>query len=115
MSKGLSRSLQTRQIYLKAFIFGVAGGVSPTITGLDKAAIKSIVRNGTGDYTITVKEIAQDNLSIMGVHCATDGLYARVSAVSKSTVRVLIKTFAGVATDGDVNLTVGWHGSKYQF
>lgn len=115
MSKGLSRSLQTRQIYLKALIFGVVGGVTPAASGLDSSAIQSIVRNGAGDYTITLKEIAQDNLHVIGVHCATDALYARVSAVSKSTVRVLIKTFAGVATDGDLNLTIGWHGSKYQF
>jgi hypothetical protein len=116
MLRSMLRALQCRQIYLNMLSVSIAGASgTPAAGGLDANFISSITDNGVGDYTINFKDIAQRDIAILGIHCATTGLYARVSAVTTSSVRVLVKTFAGVATDGDVNLSLAWHGSKHLF
>lgn len=116
MLKSLLRAFNCRQIYLNLLSVTVVGASgTPVKGGLDQSFIRSITDNGVGDYTITFWDKAQRDIAVLGIHCATDGLYARVSAVTGTTVRVLVKTFAGVATDGNVNLSLAWHGSKHLY
>lgn len=113
MLRSISRPLQCRQIYLSQLFVSVTGASgTPIAGGYDVAFISSITDNGVGDYTIIFKDIAQRSMAVAGIHCATDGLYARVSAVTTNSVRVLVKTFAGSATDGDLNISLLWHGAK---
>lgn len=116
MLRSLLRALNCRQIYLTSLSVSVAGASgTPVKGGLDSNFVSSITDNGVGDYTFNFRDKAQRDIAVLGIHCATNGLYARVSAVTGNSVRVLVKTFAGVATDGDVNLSLAWHGSKHLF
>lgn len=116
MLRSISRALLCRQIYAHRIHVGVTGASgTPVAAGMDTSFIDSITDNGTGDYTINLKDKAQRDVLIAGIHCSTDGLYARVSAVTENSIRVLLKTFAGVATDGDVTIDAIWHGSKHLY
>lgn len=117
MLRSLLRSLQCRQIHLAILSIGIAGADgSPEATGLDTSFVSSVVDNGVGDYTLNFYDKAQRDIAVLGIHCATDGKYARVSAVTESSVRVLVKDIAtNAAAEGDVNLTLGWHGSRHLF
>lgn len=115
MLRSISRALQCRQVYLHLINFAVNGVGVPAASGLDAGFVDSVVDNGVGDYTITFKDIAQRDIAVAGIHSATDGLYARVSVVSTNSVRVLMKDFAGVATDGAFNISLFWHGSKHLY
>lgn len=117
MLKSLLRAFNCRQIYLNLLSVSVAGlSGTPVKGGLDASFISSITDNGVGDYTINFYDKAQRSISVLGIHCATDGKYARVSAVTTNSVRVLVKNISGnAAAEGDVNLSLAWHGSKHLY
>ena len=117
MLKSMLRALQCRQIYLNLISVGIAGADgSPEASGLDVSFVSSVVDNGVGDYTLNFHDKAQRDIAVLGIHCATDGKYARVSAVTGNSVRVLVKNISdNAAAEGDVNLTLAWHGSKHLY
>lgn len=100
---GAIASDQRRMVQLSAKITGASGVLSGT-----SANHLSIVKNGTGDYTVTIGSGigAYGRLPEVMVVSKTDNTYARVSAVTSTTVRILGKTLANSAADIDLDLLI---------
>jgi len=102
--------LKTRQNNMTLLFLKVDGTLAtPIAAGLDAKFISAIQDIGAGNYKITLKDSARRNLDVVGHEVFTDALYLRVTAVDKNSVTVLIKTFAGVATDGSFGITLAYH------
>ena len=102
MLYSLKRSLQCRQvgaILMNCSVDGTAG--TPVASGLDEKFIESVVDNGAGDYTITVKEAAKQNLIPAGIVSLTDGAILSVSAVTPSSISVIAVDDTGASVDAD--------------
>lgn len=96
---------QIGQIALHISVNGTAG--TPVASGPDAAFVQSIVDNGTGDYTITLKESAKSNLVVSSIALATADATVSVYAVTTSTVRIIARSVTGAAPiDKDVDFTV---------
>jgi len=81
------------------------------VTGTGTAAISigsfdaSLTDNGTGDYTITFNEpFARSPVCVAS--CQTATCYAEIAAASATSVQVLTKSNANVATDAVFHLIV---------
>lgn len=102
--------LKIRQFDMTYLHLKVDGTLAtPIAAGLDSKFVQSVEDIGDGNYKITLKDSARRNLEIVGHEVFTDGLYLRVTAVDKNSVTVLIKTFAGVATDGSFGIVLAYH------
>lgn len=105
--------LKTRQFDVTFLFISVDGtAATPVASGPDAKFVKTVTDLGAGNYKIDLKDKAQRNLHTVGHEVFTDGLYMRVTAVDQSSVTVLIKTFAGVATDGSFNICLAYHDNK---
>lgn len=102
--------LKGRQFNQTLLFVKVNGALAtPVADGDDAKFISSVTDLGTGNYKITFKDKARRALEVIGHEVFTDGLYLRVTASDTESVTVLIKTFAGVATDGSFSLAVKFH------
>ena len=63
--KAAKRCRQIDNFELNISVNGTA--VAPEGSGLDKTQVLSVVKNGTGDYTVTLKEKSQLPLVVIGV------------------------------------------------
>lgn len=105
-----SRPLKSRQVELHQLFVAVDGTVTtPVAAGKDKAFVKSVTDNGTGDYTITFKAVAQQNIVPVAVISSTAGAIANVVAVTKDSIRVAFEDAAGSPLDASFNLSCLWH------
>ncbi len=97
---------QVGQIELNISVNGTAG--TPVASGPDAAFIQSITDNGTGDYTITLKEAAKLPLHVAGLVLVTTDASATVFAVTTSTIQVRFRSVAAVpaAKDADFNIHI---------
>lgn len=95
---------QVGQIELNISISGTAA--TPVASGPDAQFVQSVVDNGTGDYTITLKESARINLHVSSLVLATEDSTAIVFAVSKNTVQIRAKSVAASPAAKDVDFSV---------
>lgn len=101
---------QNNVTFLNVKFDGVAG--ANTISGLDSKFVSSVTDLGAGNYKINLKDKAQRALVPVGHEVYTDGLYLRVTAMAVDSITVLIKTFAGVATDGAFDIWFAYHEDR---
>lgn len=106
----VARSIKSRQIGSTLITITVNGtAVTPVAGGPDARFISSITDNGTGDYTITLAagQAAQADLVPVGIVHSTADRSARVSAVTKNTIRVVCRSIiaAPAAADSDFTIT----------
>lgn len=102
MLHSLKRSLQCRQVghvLVSCSVNGTAG--TPAASGTDAMFIESVTDNGTGDYTITIKEKSKQDLEVIGLVSLTEAAILHVEAVTESTINVKAVDDAGVAVDAD--------------
>lgn len=105
--------IKVRQLNLTLLFIKFNGVANAnTISGLDAKFVKSVTDLGAGNYKIIFKDKARRALDVVGQQVFTDGLYLRVTASDEESVTVLVKTFAGVATDASIGLTVAYHEDK---
>lgn len=107
-----SRPLKSRQVELHQLFVAVDGTLAtPVPAGKDKAFVKSITDNGTGDYTITFKAVAQQNIVPVAVLPVTPGLVHNVVAVTKDSIRITFFdcTDGTTPVDASFNLSCLWH------
>ena len=82
---------------------GTAG--TPAASGPDAAFISSITDNGTGSYTIILKEAAKIAPFVSGIVSLTDQANGRVTATTTSSITVQFdNTTGGAAMDADFNI-----------
>lgn len=89
------------------------------VTGTGTAAISqgsldaTLVDNGTGDYTLTFA-VPFVRAPICVASCQTASCYAEIAAASVTSVQVLTKSNANVATDAVFHLIVQGYDSADQ-
>jgi hypothetical protein len=89
----------------------VKSGVGPTYN-LNRGFL-GVVRNGAGDYTLTLQDGLNVGFNAAGVegyakaYCAAAGI-AQCNIIQPSLTTLQVRTFnaAGAATDGDFNVEV---------
>lgn len=64
-----------------------------------------ITKNGTGDYTITLRNASRRTISVVGYGPAVANLQAQV-IVTTTTVQIVFTNNSGAATNTDFHLTV---------
>ena len=95
---------QVGQVELNISINGTA--TTPVASGPDAIFVQSITDNGTGDYTITLKEPAKMNLHVSSIVLATADATAIVFAVTTQTVQVKAKSVASSPAAKDVDFSI---------
>jgi hypothetical protein len=103
----LTRSLKCRQVgqvLLNISVNGTAG--TPVASGPDAAFVQSVVDNGTGDYTITLKDSAKLNLHVASLVCATADSTLIPFAVTTNSVQVRAKSVAASPAAKDVDFSI---------
>jgi len=110
VAKGIARSIKSRQIGTTLISISVDGtATTPAAGGMDARFIGSVVDNGAGDYTINIAPglAAQADIVPVGVVATTADRVCRVSAVTKTSIRVVCRSVAGspAAADSDFVLT----------
>lgn len=104
MKNSIKRTIKSRQIGLVQTYHQVDGtSGSPVDSGLDKAFVESVTKNGTGDYTIKFIEPARMDVFIASLVSLTPGAILDVAAVGKDTVTIGAQSDAGAAMDADFN------------
>lgn len=95
---------QVGQIELNISVNGTA--TTPVASGPDAAFVSSITDNGTGDYTITLKESAKINLHVAALVLSTADSTIIPFAVTKNTVQVKAKSVAASPAAKDVDFSI---------
>ena len=95
---------QVGQVELNISVNGTAG--TPVASGPDAAFVSSITDNGTGDYTITLKESAKIALHVSSIVCATADSSIIPFAVAVNTVQVKARSVAAVPAAKDVDFSI---------
>jgi len=95
---------QVGQIELNISVDGTA--TTPVASGPDAAFVESVVDNGTGDYTITLKESAKMNLHVSALVLATADSSIIPFAVSKNSVQVKAKSIGSTPAAKDVAFSI---------
>ena len=109
MIRSIRRGLKSRQPGMVEICFSVNGtGATPAASGQDAAFVQSVVDNGTGDYTITLKEKALQNLVLKGLVSSTARAVLRASAVSTDSVTVTALRDDNTAMDADFSITLNF-------
>lgn len=107
MLHSLLRSPKVRQVGQVELNISVDGtATTPVASGPDAFFVTSITDNGTGDYTITLKEAAQKSLHVSSIVCSTADSTGIVFAVTSSTVQVKFKSVAGSPAAKDVDFSI---------
>jgi len=84
----------------------IVSGVGPTF--LYNRGFASVVRNGAGDYTLTLESGGVDAAQC-NIQCTSRGAVGLIFAVvhtSDTAKQILETSNAGAATDGDFDVTV---------
>ena len=66
----------------------------------------TFVKNGTGDYTITLRKPSRRTICVVGVSPLVANLQHRIVAVSASAVQVSFTNNSGTAVDTDFHMSV---------
>ena len=97
---------QVGQIELNISIDGTA--TTPAASGPDAAFIQSVVKNSTGNYTITLKEPAKQNLHISSIVSMTADAssIALATLTPKLSFSIVSKSVAGSPVAKDIDFSV---------
>lgn len=107
MIRSLKRALNCRQVGQVQLNISVDGtATTPSASGPDSKFVESITDNGTGDYTITLKEAAHATLHVSSIVLSTSDATAYVFAVTSSTVRIRARSVAGSPAAKDVDFSI---------
>jgi len=111
MLYSLLRGLKVRQIGQVSLNLSISNtATTPTVAGPDAAFVSSIVKNSTGNYTITLKESAKQNLHISSIVPLTaDGTAIQTATLTpKVSFNIICKSVAAspVAKDVDFNVAI---------
>jgi len=102
MLMSLLRSMKCRQVGSVIMSVSISGtAATPAASGTDAMFIDSVVDNGVGDYTISVKEAAKQNLEPVGIVSLTPGAILSVSAVTSDSITIASEDAAAAALDAD--------------
>lgn len=108
MLYSLLRSPKVRQIgqvELNISVDGAAG--TPVASGPDAAFVESITDNGTGDYTITLKEPSKMPLHVSSIVVVGEiAASFLATATPKQSFKILTTDLAGAAADGAFNVQI---------
>jgi len=107
MIYSLLRSLKVRQIgqiSMNLLVNGTA--TTPVASGPDAAFVSSVEDLGTGNYKITLKDSAKQNLHISGLVCLTADSTVIVTAVDKNSVTVQAKSVAASPAAKDIDFSI---------
>lgn len=106
MLYSLIRSLKCRQVgqvQMQISVDGTAG--TPVASGPDAAFISSITDNGTGSYTIILKEAAKIAPFVSGVVClGGDHKTPSILATTTNSITIAFEDRLGAAADCDFNI-----------
>lgn len=117
-SSGMARRILTRQLRMKELYIGVNDNSgTPEPFGLDASQIVSITDNGTGDYTINLKDPnAYSPVFIVSVTPITaDRMIQQESSTNGSITVQCFERSSGNAADTSFYLTLGVHENNYVF
>lgn len=119
MSKDLKRSVKVAQLLMREVQFEISGTAgTPAASGFDKNQIKSVIDNGTGDYTVVLKRPFNANNANKAkafVQCLTAARVATVSAVDYDRVTILVTDLSGVAADADISVLIKGCDHKFNY
>jgi hypothetical protein len=99
-----SKCRQIGQIELNLSVDGVSA--TPVVSGPDAAFVSSISDDATGQWTITFKESAKQNIHVASIVAITDRAVFHINAVSKNSVSIHARNDAGLAIDAQFTLQV---------
>jgi hypothetical protein len=114
--KGIVRSIKSRQIAVTLVSISVNGtATTPVPGGMDARFIGSIVDNGAGDYTINLAAglAAQADIVPVGVVPTTADRVCRVSAVTRSSIRVVCRSVTGAPANADSDFVLTFFHREY--
>lgn len=75
----------------------------------------TFTKNGTGDYTLTLKKPGRRAMVVVGVSPLTANLQHQIVSVSASVVNVKFTNNSGTATNTDFHISVLKYGSDKQY
>lgn len=105
----MKRGLKCRQPGMVELCFSISGTAgTPAASGQDAMFVESVVDNGTGDYTITLKQKALLDLVVKGLVSFTARANLRVSAVDEQTITVVSLRDDNTALDADFSLCLNF-------
>lgn len=97
MQYSAKRSMKSRQPGTVEVAFSVSGSAAtPAASGQDAMFVESVVDNGVGDWTITLKDKSLLDLVIKSLVSFTPGAILSIDAVDEETVTVLAHSRVGV-------------------
>lgn len=109
MIRSIRRGLKSRQPGMVEVTFNISGTAgTPAASGQDAAFVDTVVDNGTGSYTITLKEKALQDLVVKGLVSFTARAILRVSAIDGQTITVISLRDDNTALDADFSLTLNF-------
>jgi len=116
VAKGIARSIKSRQIgttFISVSVNGTA--TTPVAGGMDAKFIGSVVDNGAGDYTINIAPglAAQADLVPVGIVPTTADISCRVSAVTKTSIRVVCRSIAAAPAAADCDFVISFFHRTY--
>ena len=111
--KAAKRCRQIDNFELNISVNGTSG--APKGSGLDATQVHSVTKNGTGDYTVKLKEKSQLDLVVIGLVSLTSGVSLSVGNITQDSFDVLAVDLSGAPDDADFNATINWLGSKHTF
>lgn len=103
MLHSILRSPKVRQVGQICLHLGVA---SDAIAGPDKYFVSSVIKAGTGEWKIVLKEKAKMSLHVSGLVSATAGAILRVGLVDKDFITIHAEDAAGSPMDADFNVQI---------
>lgn len=107
---GFARSVKSPQRLIRTITAKITGATA-VVAGTCSTNVKA-VRAGAGIIDLTFEPYVR--LPEVLVTMASDGLYAQVSTLANGSVRILTKTFAGVATDGNFHVKIEGSDAELQ-
>ena len=115
MSKERRRGIRTTQLRMREmniFVTGTDAGPAITPLGFDRFGV-SILKNGTGDYTVSIlSAFGRDD--IMGwVQMVTNDGVSSIGAVSRNSMQIL--TFDNAGTPADRVFMLRIVGSEFNY
>lgn len=111
MLYSLLRGLKVRQVGQVSLNLQINGtAITPVASGPDAAFVASVVKNSTGNYTITLKESAKQKLHVSSiVNLTADATSIMTETASpKLSFNIISKSVAAspVAKDVDFNVAI---------
>lgn len=109
MQYSAKRSMKSRQPGTVEVCFNVSGtAVTPAASGQDAMFVDSVVDNGVGDWTLTLKDKSLLDLVIKSLVPFTPGAILSIDAVDEQSVTVVCEDAAGAAMNADFGIALNF-------